>query len=189
MTVVASNYARKENDLTASRARDLFDFDILTGALIWREREFGEFPDLRIAASWNAKNAGREAGWIGSDGYRRVTIGDRSYLAHRVIWLINYGSWPANEIDHLDQCRTNNRLSNLREATTAQNAKNRTLPSNNRSGHIGVRQADSGRWRAEIKVLGKKHFLGTFDNKDAAIAARKSAEISHGFSQNHGRSA
>lgn len=189
MTVVASNFERKKNELYETRARKLLKYDSASGALIWRDRPLVEFSSLRSALSWNAKNAGKEAGWIGSDGYRRITIEGRSYLAHRVAWLIVNGVWPTNEIDHIDQCRTNNQLSNLREVTTSQNAQNRTLPSNNRSGHIGIRQSDNGRWRAEIEVRGKKLFLGAFRSKAAAIVARKTAERLHAFSKNHGRAA
>lgn len=191
MTVVASNYARKENDLYALVA--LFDYDAVSGDLRWRARpaeafELGAFSASRKAASWNSKNAGKVAGWVGADGYRRVTVGPKSYLAHRIVWLIVTGEWPSDQVDHIDQDRLNNRFANLRAATNAQNARNRTLPSNNTSGAIGVSQCrTTGKWRAEIKVHGRKRFLGVFADKAEAMSARLTAQAALGFSVTHGR--
>lgn len=190
MTVVASNYTRQANDLTADRAAELLEYDTETGALFWKHRQESEFPSIRVAASWNTKNAGKEAGWVGRDGYRRITLGNRSHLAHRIIWLMVYGDWPEDQVDHIDQDRLNNCLSNLRSVSNAENAKNRSLPTNNVSGVIGVSlSVESGKWRAEIKVHGRKHYLGTFNSKQDAVAARLAAAVKFKFSPNHGRAA
>ena len=42
-------------------------------------------------------------------------------------------------------------------------------------------------WIAQIYVDGKQRHLGFFDNLLDAVAARKSAEIEHGFHPNHDR--
>ena len=58
------------------------------------------------------------------------------------------------------------------------------------------REMDSGKiayvillqkWRAQIRVDGKRKHLGYFDTFDDAVAARKAAEIEHNYHPNHGR--
>lgn len=63
---------------------------------------------------------------------------------------------------------------------------NRSLPSNNKSGIIGVR-LEQGKWRAQIAYKGKKIHIGMFDILEDAIAARKKEESRLGFHDNHGR--
>ena len=43
------------------------------------------------------------------------------------------------------------------------------------------------KWVAEIKVNRIKKHLGQFDTFDAAVAARKAAEVEFGFHENHGK--
>ncbi|WEM05511.1 HNH endonuclease [Ralstonia phage BOESR1] len=72
-------------------------------------------------------------------------------------------------IDHVDGDRTNNRLSNLRLCTHAQNQLNRGVTRNNTTGFKGVRPSN-GRFRADIQVDGRREYLGHFDT------AREAAE-------------
>lgn|SRR6185312_7725620 len=188
MTVVASNYTREENDLSFDEANRRLRYDPETGYLHWRARPLADFGNRRVAASWNAKNAGNAAGWVGSDGYKRLTIGKRSFLVHRVVWLIDRGQWPDDQIDHIDQNKANNRIENLRPVSNAENARNKPRPATNTSGHVGVRATASGKWRAEIKQSGRKIFLGTFATMEAAISTRQQAATTLGFSPFHGRS-
>lgn len=84
--------------------------------------------------------------------------------------------------DHRDGNGLNNRRKNLRPATIAQNARNCRRPKNNTSGVKGVTwHAKDNRWRAQIKVNGKRVWLGSFTSLDAAATAyaRGSAEF-HG---------
>ena len=64
-------------------------------------------------------------GHIGNKGYYKVSIKGVEYLVHRLIaetFLPN----PVNKpyVDHIDRCRTNNALSNLRWATPKENMLN-----------------------------------------------------------------
>lgn len=79
--------------------------------------------------------------------------------------------------DHINRNPLDNRKSNLRQASTQENARNRSVPSNNTSGFIGVSwDKDAEKWRAFIKINGKNKWLGRFINKEDAIVARLKAE-------------
>ena len=55
------------------------------------------------------------------------------------------------------------------------------LRKNNSSGFRGVSlRKRSGRWEVQIIIKGRQIYLGSFKTKDAAIAARKAAEIQYG---------
>lgn len=91
---------------------------------------------------------------------------------HRVAWFHFYGEWPEFEMDHIDGNGMNNRISNLRPATHAQNSQNLTLRSTNKSGMTGVSWLKSLRkWEAYIMVNYKKKGLGYYDDLLEAGAA------------------
>ena len=119
-----------------------------------------------------------------SIGDRAVSVDDTSYLAHRLAYLYVYGEMPEGKLDHKDQDKTNNAISNLRPATNSQNGLNRGLPANNKSGHKGVHWSQNAqKWVAYIKIDRKRRHLGCFDNIEDAISARKAAEESLGISE------
>ncbi|WP_446719173.1 HNH endonuclease signature motif containing protein [Halocynthiibacter sp. C4] len=107
--------------------------------------------------------------------------------AHRVIWAMFYGRWPAKDIDHINGDRTDNRISNLRHVSRAENARNSSRSSANTSGRTGVYKVKkSGKWNARIRVDGRFINLGFFKEFEAACAARAVAESKYGFSARHG---
>ncbi len=66
---------------------------------------------------------------------------------------------------------------NCKWSTRQQQALNRRIYNLNDSNIVGVHYLKkSNRWRARIKVNGVSSWLGTFDKKEDAIAARKIAE-------------
>lgn len=149
------------------RLRELFDYDPLTGALVWRARR-------------GSAAAGRVAGHLCLTwGYVVVGIDGGLYRAHRVIWAYVHGEWPCAEIDHRDGNRSNNALANLRQATVSQNRMNLTcLKRNNKSGVTGVSR-DREKWRAAINVDGRQVTLGRFDDFSDAVSARRKAVVDH----------
>jgi hypothetical protein len=85
-----------------------------------------------------------------------------------------HGTWPKHMIDHKNGVRLDDRFDNLREATNAQNQCNRKALA--KSGYKGVhKHTQCNSWTAEIKVNGRKHYLGSFRTAEEAIAARADA--------------
>jgi hypothetical protein len=102
----------------------------------------------------------------------------RSISMHREIM----DAPPGLEVDHIDGNGLNNRRSNLRVVTRAQNAWNRRKASYNKSGFKGVTlDKPTGKWRAQITLNRKQRFLGHYDTiaEAAAVYAKASAEL-HG---------
>jgi hypothetical protein len=86
----------------------------------------------------------------------------------------------AHIADHKNRNTLDNRRENLREATFAQNAQNRSNRRDNTSGRKGVFPYKvPGKWRAQIKVRGKYKFLGVFPTKDEAAEAYAAAAKRH----------
>ena len=109
--------------------------------------------------------------------YLKITFFRKSESIHRLIWLLAYGRWPTNDIDHINRIKTDNRIVNLREVTHAQNSQNRLKNVNNTSGYSGVCwQKSRNKWHVKIGVQGKRIHVGRFDNLEDAVAARKAAE-------------
>jgi hypothetical protein len=169
--------------------------DAENGKLFWRHRGVEWFKDSdRHSASvycdgWNTKNAGREALVIESSGYRTGRILGKKVPAHRIIWAMHHGCFPLGVVDHKNGNTLDNRIVNLRSVTQAENTRNAKLRRDNSSGVLGVGMVKSGRWRARLTCSGQKIILGTFDTLEQAAAARKAADVKHGFFPEHGRSA
>lgn len=177
-----------KSDLSAEEVRNLLEYDPETGVFTWKERTRDSFQTARSFAIWNTQFARRRAGTLGNCGYIGIKIDGSRYGAHRLAYVYMTGSWPTDQIDHIDHARANNRWSNLRPATNAENRKNLSIRSDNTSGVVGVYwQKDAGKWRAQIVSNGRHTSLGKFDSFDTAVSARLAAEVEQGFHQNHGR--
>lgn len=75
--------------------------------------------------------------------------------------------------DHIDRNTRNNKKNNFRLATQKQNTRNRSLPTNNTSGVIGVSYDKyNQKWKAYITVDNTRINIGLYENKDDAIKAR-----------------
>lgn len=161
--------------VTRERLLELFDYDQESGLFTYRRKT-------------SIKEQGAVAGYLDGKGYRRIRIDKKTYPAHWLAWLVVYGRFPSIQIDHINRIKTDNRIANLREATGTENARNRGMQKNNRSGHTGVYwAAHAKKWTAQIKVGGRQVNLGRFSSKELAILVRKRAERELGFSETHGR--
>lgn len=167
--------------------RQLLRYEPETGKLFWRERgpewfNAGNTSAEANCAAWNRRQAGKEALISYSHGYRSGGILGRAFLAHRVIWAIVHGEWPVEQVDHINLDRSDNRISNLRAATSSENKCNTKAKSTNTSGFKGVCwHKQRSRWHAQIAVAGKHKSLGLYGTAEEAHAAYcKAASEIHG---------
>ena len=153
-------------EITQSRLRDVLRYDPATGEFAWLIR-----PSIGI-------KVGDIAGTIDGRGYVRIGIDGAIYRAHRLAWLFVFGSWPSQEVDHINGDKADNRIANLRDATRALNQQNqRGMRSTTGSGLLGVsRHTASGKWRARIWTEGRNKSLGLFATADEAHIAYVAAK-------------
>ncbi len=119
---------------------------------------------------------GEIAGTPHAKGYIAISVVGQVVLAHRLAWWFVHGKFPDGRLDHRDMDKTNNSIGNLREATNAQNHANRGPQKNNTSGYKGVYWWKTGqKWKSQIVVHGKSHFLGYFGTKEEAADAYEAA--------------
>lgn len=108
-------------------------------------------------------------GYVARDAPRphRVKI-----LLHRE--LLGLAADDHREVDHRDRNPLNCCRSNLRVATRSLNGQNLPAQRDARSRFRGVTwDRKLGRWRAQVMLRRRNHFLGTFDSEtDAAWAAQ-----------------
>ena len=168
--------------------RQAFVYDPERGTLIWKLRPPSHFKCSQAAGAWNTKYAGSVAGAVNKDGYIQLNLGDKTFLAHRLIWALVHGQWPPDQIDHIDGDRQNNKLSNLRTATPLENQRNLKRHRGNSSGFTGVqyRPLHNKPWSARISVRGELKYLGSFRCVTAAWVERERANRRYGFHSNHG---
>lgn len=123
-------------------------------------------------------------------GYVVVSVLGKQYYAQRLAMLYMTGLMPEKhvEIDHIDGIRDNNKFSNLRTASRAENARNSKMYANNKSGYKGV-DFHQNRYRARIWVGTNPNrvrlYLGSYDTpEEASIVYNKAAEMYHSYFYN-----
>jgi hypothetical protein len=121
----------------------------------------------------------KPCGTVTKRGYRVIYFAKRFHYAHRLAWRFMTGEWPADQVDHVDSNRGDNRFANLRAATVTQNNRNRR--------HVGAglkgAQWHSRRqkFQSQIRHDGQLIWLGYFDTAEQAHAAYAvAAERLHG---------
>lgn len=161
--------------ITANELRKLLRYDPETGKIYWAE-------DRHTGKGRCIAKAGDEAGYNNALGYLYLSVNNVKFVGHRVAWALYTGKWPEHEIDHVNCDPSDNRISNLREATRRENLRNMRKPSHNTSGFKGVCFDKSrGKWLAYIKVDGNRKQLGRYPTKELAHEAYKAAaEKLHG---------
>lgn len=103
-------------------------------------------------------------------GYLRVRVLGQELKAHRLAWLLHYGTWPDAEVDHINGDPADNRIENLRCVDVYGNSQNRRKPQrNNKTGFLGVCRSASG-FIAQIKAKGVHVRKGPFATPEEAHA-------------------
>jgi len=144
-------------------------FDYRDGSLYWKESPAKPVP------------AGSVAGTVANNGYLRIGIKRRYFLAHRLVFLLHHGHMP-KYVDHIDGNKQNNRVENLRVATKAQNCQNQKVRSTNTSGIKGVSwHIVRKKWQVNICANGVQKYIGLFNElADAQKAAIEARSANHG---------
>jgi len=124
--------------------------------------------------SQGSSKKGNLAGNTFNRGYRQVSIEKKSYLVHRVIFLMHYGYMP-EFVDHIDKDKTNDKIENLRASTKSQNSMNCYLRKDSTSGVRGVTWDKSrNAWLAQIQINNTHKFIGRFKLLNEAKEAYES---------------
>ena len=116
-------------------------------------------------------------------GYKRISFrsnGKQNQIQlHRLTFFIHNPSWNIydgsidNSIDHIDGDKLNNNIENLRCVTHQENQWNQTKA----KGYTWHKQKK--KWQAQIKVDGKKIYLGLFDIEENARSAYLEGKIKY----------
>lgn len=158
--------------------RECFDYDPITGKLLWKQRPQSHFETTKEWKRWNARYAGTDAGH--KERHSRVTFTIGSFAVHRVIWKLMTEKEPPENIDHKNRNGNDNVWKNLREADQTKQNWNKPATRNNKSGYKGV-SLDRNRWRAVIQVGKTQRHLGMFSTaEEAAAVYRAAARELHG---------
>jgi HNH endonuclease len=118
----------------------------------------------KISGQITKSKTGKKVGSVNSRGYLIFGFNKngRRYIfsAHRVAWALMHNEWPSGCIDHINFCKTDNRILNLRDVTRSQNLIHRPDTAT-----LGVKkERNSKNWSA---VFRGKH-LGSFKTPEEA---------------------
>ena len=164
--------------------REIMSYDTKSGFLYWKHRK--DMPK-----NWNTRYANKKVKTNGSNQTGITYNGQKFYpIYHRLLWCYYYGKWPESNlvIDHINGDNCDNTIENLRLVTQTENNRNRCIPKDNTSGHVGLYWMNSKKkWLVQIGSNRKSIHIGIFKNKEDAIKARKEAEKKYGYHENHGR--
>lgn len=145
-----------QDSIIQERLKELFFYNPITGVFV------------RLVDAPRAR-AGSLAGIKATcHGYAKIRLDGKQYLAHRLAWLYQFGTFPNGEIDHINGVRNDNRIVNLRVANKSENQQNlKRARCNSVTGLLGVTKC-RGLYRATIGINGKVHFLGRYETPEEA---------------------
>lgn len=136
-------------ELTQERLKELLEYNPFTGLFTWLSAK-------------GSKTAGSLAGAVNTKGYVRIRLDNKTYLAHRLVWLYLYGRWPVEQLDHINGIRADNRRVNLRECNQSQNMANSRGHLKAIVAYKGVYKNRQNSYRAELIHEGKRYNLGCY---------------------------
>ena len=138
--------------------------------------EYREDGTLLYKENCKTKKQGDEAGYIDACGYVRVSMAKniKEYV-HRIVWFIHTGE-EAEYVDHINGCKHDNRIENLRSCTHAQNMRNRTTKTN-RAHNLprNVYLQKDGRFRVMLSIQGEIKHIGSYASIEEAAEQAEQA--------------
>ncbi len=165
--------SRPEDIDLVALVRECFDYNQDTGAFVWRDRPAASFLSTRAAKAHRTNHVGKPA-FISpdKDGYLWCQVRLRGKIirlsAHFAAYVYVTGKVPADQIDHRNRVRSDNRFDNLREATGHGNSQNRVTT---RGQYLTGARPSGRRWQAAIGAGVNYKYLGLFDSEQEAHAA------------------
>jgi len=124
---------------------EAFSYNPITGEIL-RKVKTGNYP------------AGSKCTGKFLNGYLKVTYKGKQRLQHRLAWFLYYKEQPPEQIDHINQDKTDNRIENLRTVTTSQNQMNIGVHERSQTGIKGIMPVRGGAlYRAEVCVDGRRY--------------------------------
>lgn len=164
-------------ELTHRELIALLDYDPESGLFHWKS-------GARRGAGVHLGRIGAQAGVTAADGKRYIAIHMQSYAAHRLAWFYVHKVWPSGYLVPQDEDWQNLRVSNFIEVSPREMSIRAKPKANRSSGVTGVSwDKKKKKWYAYIRDDHRMRSLGRFDSKDAAIAARKRAELTRNTSE------
>lgn len=148
--------------LTHERLLDALDYDLATGAFVWKIR-----PSNKI-------KIGMRAGVVGTNGYRFITVDGEKLQASRLAWFYVHGEWPKGDIRFGDNDTDNCAIKNLRDISKIEIARERKILSSNTTGYRGVSVAKNG-FKCAVTANYRQVNLGIFDTAEKASAVYEQA--------------
>lgn len=130
--------------------------------------------DLISSHKWYAWASGGKRFYAVRKSSRKQDAGQGMIFMHRAIWEVHNGAIPiGKEIDHINNDPLDNRIENIRACSRSENNFNRKkkVPgcSSNFKG-VSYHKA-AKKWMAYIDYLGKRYYLGLYDNPESAARA------------------
>ncbi len=121
--------------------------------------------------------------WSENNGYAKCAI---NRVTHSMQWLLCDGWSKGTPVDHINRIRRDNRRSNLRLSSVADNAHNLSMFKTNSSGYPGVtKHKATGKWHAEMAFErgGERTHLsgGYFDSFHEACKKSQEMRASRGY--------
>ena len=161
-------------ELTQEYLKQCLDYNPDTGVFVWKKRPVEHFKGERWMKTFISRFSGKQAGLTNSYGYLVIRINDKLMPCHRLAWLYVHGVMPVNQLDHINNIRSDNRIINLREATNGENGQNlkKARKSNKTAGLLGAyRNKGCKHYKARITINGDIKPLGKFNTAQEAHEA------------------
>lgn len=172
-----------------SYCASLVDYNKDTGEFTWKPRD----ESGRCAKEWNRRFAEKSVGNTTKKGYIQTVIGGKGrkmtgILLHRLAWFIVYGEVPQSMLDHKNQVKNDNRITNLQLSSHLDNAKNICMMKSNTSGITGVHWSkQANKWLVQCVVKGRTFNLGYYVDIEEAGRVVKEFRAKNGFTDLHGK--
>lgn len=166
-------------ELTKEFINTVIEYIPTSGKLVWKDGA------RKIMRNNRVRDGGEAFTSLDTHGYKRGKLLNKNIQAHRLIWFIVFGYWP-KQVDHINGCRTDNRINNLRETDQQINRMNCAIQSNNTSGYKGVCWCKTNKkFVSRISVKGKRKLIGYFDSKEEAFNEYVKIARDNGYTERH----